>query len=319
MGTSHQQKQLLTKMLRATKVAQQMRSLLFVPGNVRHMLEKVVAFPTDVLVPDLEDSVNENDKSAARQLVREMLPQFSVNAKSRLVFPRVNGPETQHIHKDIQAMVSSHIQGISVGKVESSAHLKAIDEMLLESEELQGLAKGSLHVIPWIESAKGVSHAMDICEHHRVCGVAFGVDDFSMDMGVPRQHKGRESLFDYARHVISVAARANGVLAFDTPWVKFKDLAGLEADCAVSRCMGFQGKFSIHPSNVAVIDAAFSPSATELAQAQLIVDTYEEAVRQNNRGSVSVEGIMVDAPVYGRAKNLLAAAKSASDPSKFAK
>ena len=145
------------------------------------------------------------------------------------------------------------------------------------------------------------------CASPRLIGVAFGAEDFTNDMQIPRSQDDHEVA--YARNVMCIAARAAKILALDTPFFLFKDQQALLANADASKRCGFKGKFAIHPAQVDPINAAFSPGADELEQARGIVAAFEEAER-NGRGSTSLDGLVIDVPVVKRARALLALAAS---------
>eukprot|EP00300_Choanocystis_sp_HF-7_P037664 c53901_g1_i1.p1 GENE.c53901_g1_i1~~c53901_g1_i1.p1 ORF type:complete len:303 (-),score=72.16 c53901_g1_i1:76-855(-) len=258
-----------------------------------------------MIAPDLEDSVPPDEKDDARQTVRDNIPNLS--AVHRLILPRLNNPSSGLIEADAKQIVSKHIRAVMVGKVESLEQVKYIAEVLDGATKDAGLEPGSIRIVPSIETALGVQNVRQICLGPRVDGIAFGLDDFTADMGIPRTKTGREA--DYAKQRLTLAAHASGIACFDSPWTYYLDEEGLVADCDHSRRLGFTGKCAIHPSNLAKLNATFSPSPSEVKQALHIKEAYEEA-QAMGRGSTGVDGMMVDAPVYKRACALLERAKA---------
>ncbi|MBI4198863.1 MAG: CoA ester lyase [Chloroflexi bacterium] len=282
------------------------RSLLFVPGNREEMLGKAGALPADVLVPDLEDAVPWAEKDRARALVGERVR--SLAQRGQLVVPRINGLETGRARQDLNAVVCGEVFGVTVGKVSSPWEVVEVARILEELEGQRGVPVGHTRLIPWLESAQAVVHAYAIASASpRVVGVAFGAEDFTNDMGVRRTEAGAEVA--YARSAVAVAAQAADVLAIDTPYVNFRDAEGLEQECRLASSMGFKAKFAIHPSQLDTINALFSPSDEEVAYARRMVQAFQEAVAQG-RGTISLDGKMVDLPVVKRAQKLLARAES---------
>ena len=137
----------------------------------------------------------------------------------------------------------------------------------------------------------------------RNLALCFGYDDFTLDLGVSRTREGQETL--YPRAQLAMAARAAGLFALDGPFVDLGDPTGHEAECRVSRQLGFSGKQCIHPSQIDPINRAFSPSAEEVARARAIVAAYDQAAAAG-QGAVRVDESVVDAPVVERARRLLA-------------
>jgi citrate lyase subunit beta / citryl-CoA lyase len=278
-----------------------MRSLLFVPGNKENMLTKALGTRPDVLVPDMEDSVPNAEKDAAREAVAQFLPRLA--ATDALLVPRVNALDTEWIEADLAAVVGPDVYGVSVGKIRRPADIVAISALIDELERRQGLVVGHVKLIPWIESAEAVVRCYELCKaSERIVAVAFGAEDFTHDMGVERLDDAGQ--LHYARSALCIAARAAEVLALDTPYFQFRDREGLKADATAAKHLGFKGKFAIHPGQIDTLNEHFSPSAAEIAEAERIVAAFEEAERRG-RGSTSLDGRVIDVPVVKRARALL--------------
>ncbi len=282
-----------------------LRSLLFIPGNRAHMLEKGLRSAADALVPDLEDSVPSQEKASARRSVAEFLP--ALFATGRLVIPRVNALDTGLLEEDLAAVVGTHVSGVSIGKIQGPQDIATASNILGMIEKKAGVTVGEIKLVPWIESAKAIVHAYEICKASpRVIAVGFGAEDFTHDMGIERQAD--DSEIEYARNVVCLAARAADVLALDTPYFRFRDAEGLRRDALAARRRGFKGKFAIHPAQIDIINEVFSPSAAEIEHARRVVAAFAQAERQG-RGSTSLDGEVVDVPVVKRARALLEIAK----------
>ena len=281
-----------------------LRSLLFVPGNRGRMLDKALGLRPDAFVPDMEDSVPAAEKAAARTRVAGSLE--SLSATARRVIPRVNSLGSGLIDEDLAAVVGPHVWGVSVGKVGSAAEMLALDERLRRLEEAAGVAAGSTRVVAWLETAAGVAFAPQICRASgRLAAAAFGAEDLTNDMQMPRGAPGKEGpALMHARSAVALAARAGGVLALDTPFFGFRDPDGLAAGCARARACGYSGKFAIHPSQIETINGAFSPGEREVEQARREVAAFE-AAELEGRGSTSLDGQVIDVPVVERARGLL--------------
>ena len=278
-----------------------LRSLLFVPGNRLNMLEKALGLTPDAYVPDLEDSVPVEEKRNARDVTASMLSRLAEAGPH--VIPRVNSIDSGLMEEDLAAVVGPHISGVSVGKVGSAEDVQLISRAIESLEKTAGLETGRIGLILWIETAMGVVNAHHICAASpRIIGVAFGAEDFTNDMGVERTES--DSEIAYPRSVVCVAARAAGVLALDTPYFSFRDPEGLRRDVLTARGFGFAGKFAIHPAQIDIINEAFSPSVAEIEHARRVVAASDEAER-DGKGSTSMDGKVIDAPVVKRARNLL--------------
>lgn len=272
------------------------------------MLEKALGLAPDALVPDMEDSVPAAEKANARDTVASYLPGLA--AAGPVVIPRVNPVESGLLEEDLAAVVGPHVYGVSVGKIQSAEDVRHISDQLARLEKRAGLEIGVVRLVLWIETALAVVNAYQICTASpRVVAVAFGAEDFTNDMGVHRTEDGSEVA--YPRGVVCVAARAADVLALDTPYLGFRDPEGLRRDSRVARRYGFRGKFAIHPDQVDVINQEFDPSPTEIADAQRVVAAFEKTER-SGKGTTSLNGKMIDAPVVKRARSLLELAQAVS-------
>ena len=291
-----------------------LRCPLFIPGNRAEMLGKAGRYSASAFIPDMEDSVPLANKAEAREVTADALP--SLYELSKPILPRVNSLLTGLTADDLAAVVGPYVVGISIGKVKSADDIAVVDGMLSELERDRGIAVGSVGILPWLETASAIVNAFGICTaSERVRWVAFGAEDYSADMGISRavdvagsdtgcvEEYGEASLL-YARSAVAVAARAAGVDALDTPYVKFRDAEGLRREAGLARRLGYVGKFAIHPAQIEVIDAVFSPTDAEIERARRVMEAAAAAEREG-RGSVSLDGEMVDAPVVARARNVL--------------
>jgi citrate lyase subunit beta/citryl-CoA lyase len=282
------------------------RSLLFVPGNREDMLAKVKNLQADALVPDMEDSVPVSEKEHARELVSKTVKTLA--RQGQAIIPRINALNTGLAHDDLTAVVSTHIYGVSVGKIESAWDIREICSILDNIESQSGMTIGHTRIIPWLETSKGIVNAYQIASAStRIIGVAFGAEDFTNDMDIQRSDEGIEVA--YPRAVVAVAARAAGVLALDTPQVNFRDSEGLKQQVQSGRALGFKGKFAIHPSQLDTINTMFSPSPEEIEYAKKVVAAFEEAEARGS-GATSIDGKMIDVPIVKRALSLLGLSES---------
>ena len=282
------------------------RSLVFVPGNRENMLERARSFDADIIMVDLEDSVPPGEKTAARYMAREWVP--ALRNEGKRVMVRVNSLDTGLTRAELETVVSPDLHGISLGKVESVRDIRTVDTLLAPLEAAAGLEVGSLRIIPWIETAKAMWDAKAIAESSpRVVAIAFGAEDFTNDMGIERTDTGEE--VSVPRSLVPIAARAGGVGALDSPFVRFRDPDALREDAQRARRMGYTGKFAIHPAQLEIINETFSPSAEEVEYARRVVEAWD-AAEAAGRGSLAIDGRMVDVPVVKRAQNLLALAEA---------
>ena len=278
------------------------RSLIFVPGNRRDMLEKAVSFPADIMVPDMEDSVPLSEKGAARDTISDMLPVLA--EAGRRVMVRVNALSTGLLEEDMRAAITPYTFAVNVGKVETPWDAQQVDAIMAAAEAKVGLARGSVRMVPYIETALSVVNAYAVCTATpRIVAAAFGAEDFTVDMGTQRTDEGAEVLMP--RAAVAIAARAAEITALDVVYANFRDEEGLRRDTLVGKSLGYKGKFAIHPAQLGPINEILSPLPEEVEYARRVVEAFEEAEAQG-RGATSLDGKMVDVPIVKRARNLLA-------------
>ena len=283
-----------------------LRSLIFVPGNRANMLERALGFNADIIMVDLEDSVPPAEKVAARDLARQWVP--TLRQAGKRVMVRANSLDTGLTRDELAAVISPDLYGLSIGKTESVWDLREIDRIIAPLEAAAGLQPGQIKLIPWIESARAVVNVNELAAAlPRSVAIAFGAEDYTNDMGIQRTDDGAEVY--HPRATIAIAARAAGVAALDSPYVAFRNPEGLRQDAGVARQLGYTGKFAIHPAQIDPINELFSPLPEDVAYARRVMEAWHEA-EAAGRGSLNLDGKMVDVPVVKRAQNLLALAEA---------
>jgi len=291
---------------------QLLRSLIFVPGNRPNMLERARSFSADIIMVDLEDSVPPSEKLTARDLAHEWVPTLANEGQQVVV--RVNSLDTGLTRDELASVVGPGLSGISLGKVVSHWDIQEAERMLAPLESRAGLEPGSVGIIPWIENARAVVQLQQIASSSpRIIALAFGAEDYTNDLGVQRTDLGEEVYFP--RAAVAVAARAAKVASLDSPFVAFRDPEGLKKDVARARQLGYTGKFAIHPSQLDIINETFSPLPADVEYAHQVVEAWNQA-ESAGRGSLDLNGRMVDVPVFKRAQNLLAFAEAISRQSR---
>ena len=282
------------------------RSFIFVPGNRENMLERAKSFKADVIMVDLEDSVPSGEKILARDMAKDWVQ--VLRREGQRVMVRVNSLDTGLTRSELEILVSPDLYGISLGKVESKWNIRDVDRMLYSFEPSAGVEPGSTKIVAWAETASALVDARDIAaSSRRVIALAFGAEDFTNDMGIERSDAGDE--VHVPRSLVPVAARAANVASLDSPFVAFQDLEALRADAQMARQMGYTGKHAIHPAQLDIINEVFSPAPDEIAYARKIMEAWDKAEAEG-RGSLAMDGRMVDVPVVKRAQNLLAFANA---------
>jgi citrate lyase subunit beta/citryl-CoA lyase len=269
-----------------TAQAVRCRSLLFVPGNRLELLAKVGRWNPDMVIVDLEDAIPLDQKETARQ----RLETAELNLLQCPVLVRVNPDGTPWHDADVDAAVHSRAAGIVLPKAEVPGRVAALARTLADSR-VPALILG-------IETARGITAARELMVDG-VTGAYFGAEDYIADVGGRRTAAGLEVL--YARSAVVVAARLAGIPAIDQAVVALNDDEAFRVDAEAGRDLGYSGKLCIHPSQVALAHAAFTPGESEVAAARTVV----EAAR---KGVGIVDGMMVDAVHLRAAQQVLAQA-----------
>lgn len=281
------------------------RSLLYIPGNNPGMLQNCAIYGADGVLLDLEDSISIAEKDAARSLVKHALRALDFGGAERVV--RINGRDTHYFEDDLRAIVPARPDAIRLPKVDSPEDVREADRLISELEAAHGIEPGSVRIQAMLETARAIVNVYAIAAASpRLSGLTLGGQDLAADLGIKATGPGLELL--YAKSVVVIAAKANGLDAFDTVYTAIDDLAGLRESALMSVALGFTGKAAIHPSQVPVIHAAFAPDEKEVKKAVAIVRGAREAA-ERKLGVVSVDGRMVDAPVVAQAERTLELAR----------
>ena len=289
-----------------------MRSLLFVPADSERKLEKGFASPADVVIVDLEDSVALANKQAARRIAADFIAAHRQGTRAA-IYVRVNDLTTGLTNDDLAALVPTRPDGIMLPKAGGGQDVQRLSTKLRVHEAEAGLPDGATKILPIItETAAAVFTASTYTgASERLCGLTWGAEDLSAAIGArtARDGSGRYTdVFRLARAVTLLAASAADIAAVDTVFPNFRDSAGFAAECADAERDGFTAKMAIHPDQVSVINAAFTPSREAIEHSVAVVAAFAAA---GNPGVVALGGKMVDRPHLRLAERLLARAKAA--------
>ena len=284
------------------------RSLFFAPANRPELVAKFPRFSADCCVIDLEDGTPEAHKASARQMLAQTVRGARDAGLDALLAIRVNVPQSPHFLADLEAAAACDVDAIVIPKLEDARQTFAAAHWI---EHSRATRKRPLQLIGGIESVRGVLNAVAVCEQTAdLLAVYFGAEDFAADIGGRRTATGEEVAT--ARAWVVMAAKAARVTAIDQAVVDIRDDALFNQDAARGRDMGYEGKICVAPAQVALANAAFSPTAEEVAYAQRLVQTYEAATARGI-GTIDFEGTMVDGPLLKRSQAILkAAGRSAS-------
>jgi citrate lyase subunit beta/citryl-CoA lyase len=287
-----------------------LRSLLFVPGDSPRKLDKGLASGADALILDLEDSVGAERKAEARATTSAFLKNTTNIAERPRLIVRVNALDTGLTDDDLDAVVAARPDGILLPKAEGGASVVHLDAKLTAREAMQGVPDGHIRILALTtETAAALFVAGTYgAASPRLAGLTWGAEDLSAALGAEtnRDADGAfTSPYLFARTLCLAGAAAAGVAALDTVYVDFRNESGLRREAEEARRDGFTGKFAIHPAQVAVINAVFTPDATAIAHAEAIVAAF---AAQPGAGVVGIDGKMFDRPHLTRAEGLLARA-----------
>lgn len=289
-------------------MAAMLRSLLFVPGHRARFYEKLAEFRPDAVIVDLEDAVPPAEKPQARRMVRERLGGPLLAGLG--VFVRVNAVESPYFRDDVHEVVASGLDGIFLPKAASADQIHEANMFLAQTELRVGLALGTVRIVPIVETVAGVLRARElVVASPRVMALAFGAEDFTLDLGVERTRDGIETR--YPRAEVALAAHGAGRTAIDTPWTAIDDDAGLRRETEEGRQLGFTAKQAIHPSQIATIHGVFTPTAAEVAWAQRVIAAYDAAIA-GGTGAINLDGKLIDVPMVARARRVLERAGASS-------
>ena len=277
------------------------RSMLFVPGSNAAMISNTFIYKPDSIMFDLEDSVALAEKDTARMLVAHALQHPLYRELETVV--RVNPLASEFGLLDLNAVVRAGTDIVRLPKTDSAQDIIDMDAAITAIEKDCGRTVGSTQLLAAIESAQGILAVNDIAKASpRLMGIALGAEDYVRNMKTERSPDGIELLF--ARSSILHAARANGLMAFDTVYSDARNEEGFLREAALIKQLGFDGKSLINPNQIVLIHNLFAPTQKEVDHAERVIAAAEEAER-NGSGVVSLNGKMVDSPIIERAKLVL--------------
>ena len=274
------------------------RSMLFVPALRPDRFSKAIATGTDIVIVDWEDAVVPERKAEARELTGTFFGEPTDRPVLRYL--RINSPRIPDGLRDLEALFEmEHLpDGIMIPKVESPEEVRWMTEILQPYRQ-------DIELFPTVETAKGVRAVAEVALASDATTIlGFGAVDLVAETGSDLSW---DSLL-YTRSQVVLAATEARIEALDTVWIKIDDQAGLEDESRRARAIGFTGKAAIHPSQVAPINAAFSPSNAEVNLARRIV----EAAEGDFSGALQIDGKMIDEPVIIAARRTMARAERIS-------
>lgn len=259
------------------------RSVLYVPGSKERALDKARSLDCDAIILDLEDAVPPAEKGAARDLVVKMLAGADFGHRARIV--RINGLDSDWGAADAAALASAAAagaapEGVLIPKVNGPSDLAVAGALL------PGLPLWAM-----METCRGALDAAAIAAHPRLAGMVMGTNDLARELGA--RFRPDRLPMQAALGACLLAARAHGRIIIDGVFNAFGDEDGLRAECGQGRDMGFDGKTLIHPAQLAVANAVFSPGEDEIALARRQIAAFDEVVTRGG-GVAVVDGRIVE-------------------------
>lgn len=254
------------------------RSALYMPCSNTRALEKATSLAADVLLFDLEDAVSPENKCVARKNIVQALQRHDYQHREKVV--RINGLESEWGSDDCKALKACDFDGLLIPKAETVEQIN------------QALALIDKNIAVWlmIETPKGVLNSEVLARHPAVEVLVMGTNDLAKELRVQQSTGREEFLYSFSRCIL--AARAYNCDIIDGVYNQLDNAEGLQAVCLQGRQLGFDGKSLIHPKQIDVCNAAFSPGADEVAEAQAIVAAWQQV---EDQGVIVVNGKLVEA------------------------
>ena len=268
------------------------RSLLFVPGSDPRKLERARDAGADAVILDLEDSVAMEKKAEARRLVAEALAAKAFTGVEAVV--RINPPGSAHFEADLESVIGAGCRTIMLSKSESAQQIAAVARK-----------SGPAKLLLLIETPLGIVSAPAIAAaSDRVDALCFGPADFSLAMGLAQTDASRGIAY-HARCGVVLAAKARGIAAIDSVFLSVKDDDAFRKDAELGLGLGYDGKLCIHPRQVEIATAVYTPSGEAVERALRIIAAWEQATAEG-RGVFALDGVMIDAPLVALQRRVLA-------------
>ena len=280
------------------------RSWLFAPGDSERKMAKAIEGEADRVILDLEDSVAPEAKAGARTLVRAALRDVSDRAR---VWVRINPLDGEYALADLAAIMPVAPSGIVLPKANGRGDVERLDHYLSALEVANDLECGSTKVLPLVtETAAAMFTTGDYVGAPRLAGLTWGAEDLADALGAS-ENTGADGTylhtFELARSLCLLGAVSAGVQPVETIMADFRDTEGLKTRAEMVWRAGYRGMLAIHPAQIPIINAAFTPGEAEIAEARKVVELFEA---NPGAGTVGREGKMYDRPHLDRARALLA-------------
>lgn len=294
----------------ATKKYTPRRAMMYVPGNDWKKINKISSMGADSFILDCEDGVALNRKDEARSNIQKIFQEKMFSVLKSELSVRINSIESGLCKKDLETILKGPIfpSTLHLPKMETKVQL---DWLAQELESLLG-KNHNIKLIVFVESARALLDMKELIQHcftlmdqgapFNLEAAVFGSDDFCADIGATRTPEAKELI--YSRQHFVTCAKAYRLQAIDLVYINFKDMDGLLRQSVEGAQMGFTGKQVIHPSQIEIVQQAFSPSKEKIQWARELVQSFDQH-QQSGKGAFTFHGNMIDMPLLLQARNIL--------------
>ena len=283
---------------------QLLRSMMFVPGHNEKLIDSASRSNADVLIFDLEDSVQpETNKLLAREVItrRSKDKQFDRFQK----FVRLNEIETKFFLQDVLQVTHGNIDGFLLSKTNTKEDVQYLDNLLTSIELDRGLEKNTFSIVPILESALSIVNINEIAiSSERIIALGFGSEDYVSDIQGVRDFETNVSI-SFPRKLVPIVARAHKLEAIDAAYIHVHDLEGLERHLQTGKILGYGGMWVLHPKQNDIVNKVFSPTEKEYKDSVEFLRLYDEA-KKINKGVAIIEGKFVGPPLITKSKDIIA-------------
>lgn len=278
-----------------------LRSMLYVPAYNRKYIDSALNSDVDAIIIDLEDAVPDECKHEARLITSEYLQKGLF--ENITLFVRLNPIESKMVFEDLKYVLHPHVTGYQLSKIYTADDMIYYDKLFTQFESTYGFEEGYFKFAPLIETTSGVLDIYNIARvTNRTIALCFGGEDFLNELhGL---HGDPPRAFDYPRAAIALAARAEGILPIDTPFLTLNDTEGFIHEKSISYELGYAGTLLIHPRQISNANKCFTPKEEEVKRSQRIVEAINKS-KFNGSGVAMLDGKMIGPPMRKRAEQVL--------------
>ncbi|MBR4502336.1 MAG: CoA ester lyase [Clostridia bacterium] len=280
-----------------------LRSFMFLPAHNTKFLDKALVSGADAIILDLEDGVPPDKRKEARENIVSYAKQGLLDRR-RNIFIRINPIDTYDFISDIEELTLGCVDGFMPSKVDTAKDIEFLDGLLDFQERKKGYPSGKYKLAPLIETTKALENISGIASaSSRLAALCLGGEDYLNDLGSVFTYQ--ESALAYPRALMVNAARANGLLPIDTPYLDIKDTEGFREHCLAAYKNGFAGGLILSPRQIDAANEAFTPDEEKAALSRRVIEAVRYASEEGISGVAMLDGTMVGPPMRKRAETVL--------------